>query len=157
MTKKELEALEQIVETLQAINSKLDEFIQKMDSIPTKKNKPQTESDELKSRGLVNGLLHICTQPGFEDKQYCDALHQLKELGFPLSAKQIAWIMFYGLMRHSLEGEATDQFFSNQISRRNKGERNDFIEQVRKLVKENYKGDVDYKTKLDYYLKSKII
>ena len=128
MTQKELETLKQIVEKLQSINSKLDEFIQKMDSIPTKKNKPQTESDELKSRGLVNGLLHICTQPGFEDKQYCDALHQLKELNFPLSAKQIAWIMFYGLMRHSLEGEATDQFFSNQISRRNKGERNDFIE-----------------------------
>lgn len=157
MTQKELNALEQIVEKLQAINSKLDEFIQKLDSIPTKKNKPQTESGELKSRGLVNGLLQICTQPGYDDKQYCNALHQLKELEFPLSSKQVTWIIFYGLMRHSIEGEATDQFFTNQISRRNKGERNDFVEQVRKLAKENYKGSEDYKTKLDFYLKSKLI
>ena len=157
MTQDEFEQLKQIVEKLQAINSKLDEIIQKMDSIPTKKNKPQTESDELKGRGLVNGLLHICTQAGFDDKQYCNALHQLKELEFPLSSKQVTWILFYGLMRHSTEGEATDQFLTNQISRRNKGQRNDFVEQVRKLAKENYKGDADYKAKLDYYLKSKLI
>ena len=157
MTKKELELLEQIVTNFETTNTKLDQLIQKLDSVGTKKNRPQTESDELKSRGLVNGLLHICTQPGFQDKEYCDALHQLKELNFPLSAKQVAWIIFYGLKRHSLEGQSTDQFFSDQISRRNKGERNDFVEQVRRLVKENYKGDVDYKTKLDFYLKSKLI
>lgn len=157
MTKKELETLLQIATRLETVNSKLDDFIQKLDSFSTQKNKPQTESDELKSRGVVNGLLHICTQSGFDDKQYTDALHQLKELAFPLSAKQVTWIIFYGLMRHSNEGEATDQFFSNQISRRKKGERNDFVEQVRKLAKENYKGSEDYKTKLDYYLKSKLV
>ena len=115
MTQKELKALEQIVEKLQAINSKLDEFIQRLDS-SNKKNKPQTESGELKSRGLVNGLLQICTQPGYDDKQYCNALHQLKELEFPLSSKQIAWILCYSF-RHKECGDTIQAYILSTLNK----------------------------------------
>lgn len=138
-----------------------DQIIQKLDQIinllqPKTKNRPQTNSEQLKNKGLVNSLMEICTHPGYDDKQYCSALKQLKDLDFALSPKQMAWIMFYGLLRHSTEGEATDQFLSNQISRRNKGNRNDYVEEIRKLIQQNYKGDAEYKAKLDYYLKSKL-
>lgn len=62
------EQAKEIIDQLRSINSKLDALIG---------NKERTDSQELKDRGLVNGLLHICTQSGFDDKQYCGALKQL--------------------------------------------------------------------------------
>lgn len=139
------------IEQADQIIQKLDQIINLLQPKTSKPNKKQKVD-----QSGINNLMHICTHPGYEAKEYCDALKQLRELDFALSAKQMAWIMFYGLLRHSTEGEATDQFLSNQISRRNKNNRNDYVEEIRKLIQQNYKGDVEYKAKLDYYLKSKL-
>lgn len=155
MTKKELEQVKELIDQVKSINEKLDSIATKLDSKPSKKQ-TYTESDELRDRGIVNGLMHICTHPNFDDKQYCGALKQLRDLDFVLSPKQIAWILFYGLMRHNEQGESTDQFFSDQINRRVKSERDNFVDEVRILIKQNYKGRADYMAKLDYYLKSKL-
>ena len=98
-----------------------DQIIAKLDQIidllqPKPKNRPQTDSEQLKNRGLVNGLMEICTHPGYDDKQYCDALHQLKQLDFALSPKQMAWILCYTL-RHATCGDSIRSFIQSEIDR----------------------------------------
>lgn len=117
-----------------------EQIIQKLDQIidllqPKPKNKPQTESDELKNRGLVNGLMEICTHPGYDDKQYCNALKQLKDLDFALSPKQMAWILCYTL-RHATCGDSISSFIQSELQRVE--DKKKFVDTICYELRKNY-------------------
>lgn len=130
MTEQEKTELMKIVEQLKAINDKLDTLIGN--------TKPLTDSDELKNRSLVNGLLHICTQKEFNDKQYTDALRQLCELPFGLSAKQLAWVLMY-TPRHPECGEDIEHFIQRQFNKQK--DKTQYIEQIASVLKSKYTND----------------
>ena len=117
MTKKELEQVKELIDSVKSINEKLDSIVTKLDSKPAK-NQTYTESDELKDRGIVNGLLHICTHPNYDNKQYCGALKQLRDLDFALSPKQTAWILAY-TFRHPEAGESIIAFLEAEFKKTN--------------------------------------
>lgn len=128
MTETEEKQLTEIVEHLKAINNKLDTLI----------GKERTDSQELKDRGIVNGLLHICTHNEFTDKQYTDALRQLNELPFGLSTKQLAWVLMY-TPRHPECGEDIEHFIQKQYSKQK--DKAQYIEQIASVLRSKYTND----------------
>ena len=128
MTENEAKQLLEIVEHLKAINNKLDAII----------GKEKTDSQELKDRGIVNGLLHICTHKEFTDKQYTDALRQLSELPFGLSTKQIAWILVY-CNSHPQCGEQIELFIKRQFEKAK--DKNEYKKGIAEVLRSKYKND----------------
>ena len=129
MTEEEKNELMECVKQLKAINSKLDKILGHTE---------RTDSQELKDRGIVNGLLHICTQPNFTDKQYTDALRQLCELPFGLSTKQISWVLVY-CNRHPQCGEDIELFIKRQFEKAK--EKNEYINGIAEVLRSKYKND----------------
>lgn len=128
MTETEKTELMEIVEQLKAINNKLDSII----------GKDKTDSQELKNRGILNGLLHICTQPNFDDKQYTDALRQISELPFGLSAKQISWVLMY-TPRHPECGEVIQKFIIRQFEKQK--DTTEYIDSIAEILRTKYAND----------------
>lgn len=128
MTETEAKQLMEIVEHLKAINNKLDAII----------GKERTDSQELKDRGIVNGLLHICTHKEFTDKQYIDALRQLSELPFGLSTKQVAWILVY-CNAHPDCGEQIELFIKRQFGKAK--DKNEYKKGIAEVLRSKYKND----------------
>lgn len=128
MTETEAKQLTEIVKQLNSINNKLDTLI----------GKERTDSQELKDRGIVNGLLHICTHKEFTDKQYTDALRQLNELPFGLSTKQIAWILVY-CNAHPQCGEQIEIFIKRQIEKSK--DYNEYKKGIAEVLRSKYKND----------------
>lgn len=131
MTKKQITEL---IEVLNSINSKLDILIAQS-AKDTKKHVEVTESDELKTRGLINGLLHICTHPEYDDKQYCQALKQIKELDFPISAKQTAWILAY-TFRHPDASESIVSFIEAELKK--SGDKEKYVNTIAFELRKHY-------------------
>lgn len=98
-------------EQFEQIIYKLDQIISLLQPKTSKPNKKQ-KADQSE----INNLMHICTHPGYDDKQYCDALHQLKQLDFALSPKQMAWILCYTL-RHATCGDSISSFIQSELDR----------------------------------------
>lgn len=128
MTETEAKQLTEIVEQLKAINNKLDALI----------GKEKTDSQELKDRSIVNGLLHICTHKEYTDEQYCNALKQLKDLDFALSPKQMAWILCYTL-RHATCGDSIRSFIQSEIDRVE--DKNKFVDTICFELRKNYSNE----------------
>lgn len=131
MTQKEFEQLKEIVDQVKSINNRLDSIINRLDG-----NKG--DSQELKERSIVNGLLHICTHKEFTDKQYTDALRQLCELPFGLSTKQLAWILVY-CNAHPECGEQIELFIKRQFEKAK--DKNEYINGVAEVLRSKYKND----------------
>ena len=129
MTEEEKNELMECVKQLKAINSKLDTLIGHTE---------RTDSQELKERSIVNGLLHICTHKEFTDKQYTDALRQLCELPFGLSTKQLAWILVY-CNAHPECGEQIELFIKKQFEKAK--DKNEYINGVAEVLRSKYKND----------------
>ena len=134
MTKKELELVKELVDQVTAINNKLDSIIAKLDSKPAKKQ-TSTESDELNTRGIVNELIHICTHPNYDNKQYCGALKQLRDLDFALSPKQTAWILAY-TFRHPEAGESIIAFLEAEFKKTN--DKDKYVSTIAFELRKNY-------------------
>lgn len=120
-----------------------DQIIAKLDQIinllqPKTKNRPQTNSEQLKNKGLVNSLMEICTHPGYDDKQYCSALKQLKDLDFALSPKQMAWILCYTL-RHATCGDSISSFIQSEIDRVE--DKKKFVDTICFELRKNYSNE----------------
>lgn len=112
MTRSEKELIKELVDQVKAINNKLDELVANKN---TKSTKKQTSSNE---NNNVNELMHICTHPNFDDKQYCDALKQLRDLDFALSPKQVSWILAY-TFRHPEAGDSIVAFLEAEFKKTN--------------------------------------
>lgn len=130
MTKEQFDELKEMVKQVQSINSKLDSIINQMDN--------KSDSQELKERGIINGLLHICTHKEYSDKEYCDALRQLSQLPFGLSSKQLAWILVY-CGRHHQSGEQIELFIRKQFEKAK--DKNEYIQQVASVLRGKYKNE----------------
>lgn len=133
MTQEEFDELKEMVKQVQSINSKLDSIINQMDS--------KSDSQELRDRGILNGLLHICTHKEFSDKEYCDALRQLSQLPFGLSSKQMAWILVY-CNRHPQCGEQIELFIKRQFEKSK--DKNEYIKQIASVLRSKYSNDNNY-------------
>lgn len=131
MNEKEFEQLKEIVDQVKSINNRLDSIINRLDG-------NRTDSQELKDRGIVNGLLHICTHKEFTDKQYTDALLQLCELPFGLSTKQVAWILVY-CKYHPECGENIELFIKRQFEKAK--DKNEYINGVAEVLRMKYKNE----------------
>lgn len=131
--------LKELVKQVKAINNKLEFIINKLDG--------KKEPNELRDRGIVNGLLHICTQPNYTDKQYTDALKQIGELPFGLSPKQISWCLVY-CNRHPNCGEEIQLFIKRQFEKAK--DKNEYINQIASVLRSKYSNDnnADYIEKL---------
>ena len=131
MNDKEFEQLKEMVQQVKSINNKLDNIINNLDG-------NRTDSQELKERSIVNGLLHICTHKEFDDKQYTDALRQLGELPFGLSAKQLAWCLVY-TPRHPDCGEEIEGFIYKQFGKQK--DKTQYVDQIAEVLKTKYTND----------------
>ena len=131
MTQEELNELKEMVKQVRSINNKLDSIIGHLDG-------NRTDSQELKDRGIVNGLLHICTHKEFDDKQYCDALLQLSEMPFGLSTKQVAWILVY-CKYHPECGENIELFIKRQFEKAK--DKNEYIDGIAEVLRMKYKNE----------------
>lgn len=134
MTKNELEEMKELLDQVKAINSKLDVLIANIDGKQVKKQ-TTNDSDELKTRGLINGLIHICTHPNYDDKQYCSALKQLRDLDFALSPKQIAWILAY-TFRHPDTGDSIVAFIEAEFKKTN--DKDKYVNTIAFELRKNY-------------------
>ena len=133
MNEQEFNELKEMVKQVQSINSKLDSIINQMDN--------KSDSQELKERGIINGLLYICTHKEYSDKEYCDALRQLSQLSFGLSSKQMAWILVY-CNRHPQCGEQIELFIKKQFEKAK--DKNEYIQQLSKVLRQKYSNDNNY-------------
>lgn len=109
-----MELIKELVDQVKAINSKLDEL---STSKNTKSTKKQSFNDS-EETNIINEALHICTHPNFDDKQYCGALKQIKDLDFALSPKQTAWILAY-TYRHPNCGDSIVAFIEAELKKTN--------------------------------------
>lgn len=130
MNDKEFEELKEMLKQVRSINSKLDSIIGRLDG--------KSDSQELKERSIVNGLLHICTHKQFTDKQYCDALLQLNDLPFGLSTKQVAWILVY-CKYHPECGENIELFIKKQFDKAK--EKSEYINGIAEVLRMKYKNE----------------
>ena len=101
----------------------------------------RSQSSELKERGILNGLLHICTHNEFSDKEYCDALRQLSQFPFGLSSKQMAWILVY-CNRHPQCGEQIQLFIKRQFEKAK--DKSEYIKQIASVLRSKYSNDNNY-------------
>ena len=108
MNEKEFEALKDLVKQIKRINNKLDSILDRMDG--------KKETTQSKDRSITNQLLYICTQKQYSDEQYTNALVQLNQLPFSLSAKQMSWILF-NTPKHPDCGEDIEAFIKKQFSK----------------------------------------
>ena len=137
MTEREITELKKIADYLKTINDKLD-------TILSNRKKP-TENDDKKNH--LNDLFQICTQPNYTDKQYINALRQLGELPFGLSAKQIVWVLAY-CRRHPECGEDIEYFIKKQFKKQSDKEK--YVEQIASIFRSKYLNDnnVDFIEKM---------
>lgn len=131
MTQTEKTELKEVVEQLKAINSNMLSIISRLDG-------NRTDSQELKERGVLNGLLYICTHKEYDDKQYTDALKQISDLPFGLSAKQMAWVLIYTPRHHDC-GEQIELFIRRQFEKQHN--KNEYINQIASVLRSKYSND----------------
>lgn len=117
-------------EQFEQIMQKLDQIINLLQPKTGKPNKKQKVD-----QSGINNLMHICTHPGYEAKEYCDALKQLRELDFALSAKQMAWILCYTL-RHLDCGDSISAFVQTELSKVE--DRKKFVDSICFELRKNY-------------------
>lgn len=96
-------------EQFEQLTSKLDQLI---NLLQPKKAGKKVDTNQ----NGINALLHTCTHPEYDDKQYCEALYKISKLDFSISPKQFSWIMAY-TFRHPNCGDSIQAFITNILKK----------------------------------------
>lgn len=72
-----------------------------------------------------------------------------------LSAKQVAFVLYFAFLNKNQLGDDIDNWFSVQIGKHKYSQRTDFIEQVQDIIAQNYKNNSSFTSKLQSYLEGK--
>ena len=84
-----------------------------------------------------------------------ESLNLLCETPEQLSIKQTAFVVFFALLNRSELGEDIDYWFSIQIGKHKRSDRDSFLQQVWNVIDSNYNAKGDFKQRLKNYINSK--
>ena len=104
---------------------------------PTQKAVKAITCSKSTTEDVKNGLDVLCNTPD------------------PLSAKQVAYVLYFAFLNKNQLGDDIDSWFGIQIGKHKYSQRTNFIEQIQSIIAQNYKNNDSFTGRLQNYLEGK--
>lgn len=72
-----------------------------------------------------------------------------------LSAKQVAFVLYFAFLNKNQLGDDIDNWFGIQVGKHKYSQRTRFIEQIQSIIAQNYKNNSSFTGRLQTYLEGK--
>ncbi len=131
---------------------KLDQVINAINKTPPKSTKKAQTQKELNP---IQQAVKNATNSKATREEFLKALETIYTSPEQLSNKQVAFVLFFGMLNHKDLGEDVNYWFDLQLGKRKYNQRTDATEEIRNIIQQSYKGDAKFKQKIDNYLVSK--
>lgn len=131
------------------------QIIKKLEDLQKQINSLLVELKGKKELGPIQQAVKDATNSKATSSEFVQALETLYKSPEQLSNKQVAFVLYFGMLNHKDLGEDIDYWLSLELGKRKYNQRTEAIEDIRRIIDQNYKGNDSFKQRLDEYLVAK--
>lgn len=115
----------------------------------------QLKNNQQQEMSPTQKAIKVITGSKSTNEQVKNALQTLVQSPDSLSVKQTTFVLYFAFLNKTELGDDIEYWFGIELGKHKYNERNSFIEQMQDIIRENYKTNVEFSSKLVSYLEHK--